>query len=58
MTSVYGGMTTCESEVAEYLKKLKLYWKFEFPIFVYDEKNRPRVWTPDFYLPKLRFREI
>lgn len=53
MTSVYGGMTVCESEVADYLKKLKLYWKFEFPIFVYDEKNRPRVWTPDFYLPKL-----
>ena len=53
MTSVYGGMTTCESEVADYLKKLKLYWKFEFPIFVYDERNRPRVWTPDFYLPKL-----
>ena len=53
MSSVYGGMTACESEVAAYLKKLKLYWKFEFPIFVYDERNRPRVWTPDFYLPKL-----
>jgi DNA-binding SARP family transcriptional activator len=21
---------------------------------VYDEKERPRVWTPDFYIPKLR----
>ncbi len=22
-------------------------------MFVYDEKKRPRVWTPDFYIPKL-----
>jgi len=26
---------------------------FESPIFLYDEKDRPRVWTPDFYIPKL-----
>lgn len=22
-------------------------------MFLYDEKKRPRVWTPDFYIPKL-----
>lgn len=51
--SVYADMTDSEKKVAEYLTELKLYWKFEFPIFVYDEKNRPRVWTPDFYIPRL-----
>jgi len=46
-------MTESEKEVAIYLKELGLYWMFESPIFVYDEKARPRVWTPDFYIPKL-----
>ncbi|MGD0644315.1 MAG: hypothetical protein ABSA75_05355 [Candidatus Bathyarchaeia archaeon] len=53
MTSVYADMTAFEKQVAEYLTQLGLYWKFEFPIFVYDEKNRPRVWSPDFYVPKM-----
>ncbi|NIO37726.1 hypothetical protein GTO27_08485, partial [Candidatus Bathyarchaeota archaeon] len=34
-------------------KELGLWWLYEFPVFVYDEKKRPRVWTPDFYIPKL-----
>jgi len=28
-------------------------WKYQFPVFVYDDQDRPRVWTPDFYIPKL-----
>jgi hypothetical protein len=28
-------------------------WRYQSPVFVYDEKGRPRVWTPDFYTPKL-----
>ena len=51
--SVYNEMTNPEKEVAIYLKELNLHWKFEYPIFVYDEKERPRVWTPDFFLPEL-----
>jgi len=50
--SVYADMEDSEKEVAEYLKQLRIYWLYESPIFVYDEKGRPRVWTPDFYLPQ------
>jgi hypothetical protein len=46
-------MKRSEREVASYLKKLDLYWIYESPVFVYDEKNRPRVWAPDFYIPTL-----
>jgi hypothetical protein len=53
MYSIYDDMEASEKEVANYLKKLRLYWIYEFPVFVYDEKERPRVWTPDFYIPKL-----
>lgn len=45
-------MKDSEKEVADYLTQLKIYWIYESPIFVYDEKERPRVWTPDFYLPQ------
>jgi hypothetical protein len=51
--TIYGELTNAEKEVADYLHKINLYWLFEHPIFVIDEKNRPRVWTPDFYLPEL-----
>jgi len=51
--SVFEEMTESEKQVADFLKELGLYWVFESPIFVYDYKERPRVWTPDFYLPKL-----
>jgi hypothetical protein len=52
MESVYSDMKDSEKEVAEYLKKLGLFWRYESPVFVYDEKGRPRVWTPDFCIPK------
>jgi len=51
--SVYADMEDSEKPVADYLRKLDLWWVYEFPVFVYDEKKRPRVWTPDFYIPKL-----
>lgn len=53
MESGYSDMKDSEREVALYLKKLGLFWRFESPVFVYDERGRPRVWTPDFYIPKL-----
>jgi len=46
-------MTDPEKEVAKYLEEKNLWWKFEFPVFVMDEKDRPRLWTPDFYIPSL-----
>lgn len=53
MSSIYSDMKDSEKKIANYLKKLGLFWIYEFPVFIYDEKNRPRVWTPDFYIPKL-----
>jgi hypothetical protein len=46
-------MTDSERQVAEYLKELDLWWWYQHLVFMYDEKKRPRVWTPDFYIPKL-----
>ena len=43
-------MTRAEKEVAEVLKELKIQWRYEQPVFIWDENKRPRVWTPDFYL--------
>lgn len=51
--SVYADMTDAEKQVAEYLRELNLWWVYEFPVFVYDDKDRPRVWAPDFFIPKL-----
>ena len=52
--SIYSGMTDLEKNFAEFLKQeLNFWWWYEYPVFVYDEKDRPRVWTPDFYSPKL-----
>lgn len=53
MNSIYNDMMDSEKEVANYLTELGLYWIYQSPVFVYDEKDRPRVWTPDFYIPKL-----
>ena len=53
MDSIYTDMRSSEIQVAYYLKELGLHWIYGSPVFVLDEKNRPRVWTPDFYIPKL-----
>jgi hypothetical protein len=49
----YEEMTKTEKIVARYLNELNLKWVFESPIFVYDNEERPRLWTPDFYIPSL-----
>jgi hypothetical protein len=51
--SVYKDMQNSEKAVADYLQELGIWWNFEQPVYVSDEKERPRVWTPDFYLPEL-----
>ena len=53
MSSIYEGMTDAEKQVATYPKELGHWWVYEFPVFVYDDKKRPRVWSPDFHIPKL-----
>ena len=53
MSSVFDKMTDSEKKVANFLTKVNLYWKYEFPVFVWDEKERTRLWTPDFFIPKL-----
>lgn len=48
-----GEMTDPEKHVSEFLDELGLQYKFEFPIFIYDDRERPRLWAPDFFLPGL-----
>ena len=50
----YHDMKKNEQIVAKYLKDMGFEWHYEHPVFVYDEKERPRVWTPDFYIPNLQ----
>lgn len=51
--ATYTDMTPSEYYVSQFLKELDIWWIYESPVFVYDEKERPRVWTPDFYLQNL-----
>ncbi len=51
--SIYEDMTKAERRVADFLKSKGVRWNFEQPIYVRDDKKRPRVWTPDFFLPEL-----
>lgn len=53
MSMNYDDMHDSEKQVAKYLDELGLPWIYQAPVFVYDDKKRPRVWTPDFYVPKL-----
>ena len=48
--SIYDRMTNAEKVVADALKELGVEWRYEQPVFVWDEQGRPRVWAPDFYL--------
>jgi hypothetical protein len=51
--SVYEDMTQAEIKVANFLSNIGIWWNFEQPIYLRDNKDRPRVWTPDLYLPEL-----
>jgi hypothetical protein len=48
--SEYNFMTDSEKEVAKFLKSKGIWWSHEQPLFVWDENERPRIWTPDFFL--------
>jgi hypothetical protein len=47
---VYNRITHSEKKVAEMLKNMGSRWTFEQSVFIWDENNRPRVWTPDFFI--------
>lgn len=52
--SMYEDMSKPEKEVSEFLKSKDIFWHYGHGVFVIDpEHHRPRVWTPDFYLPDL-----
>ena len=51
--SIFDKMSEPEKEVGKFLEELGIWWKYEYPIFVYDDNDRPRIWTPDFFLPLL-----
>ena len=47
MSSEQDDMTESEKEVANYLEQLRrhssyLWWKYQFPVFIYDEKDRAK----------------
>lgn len=45
--------TYSEKLVEDFLKERNIRCDFEQPVYVKDDKDRPRVWSPDFYLPEL-----
>ncbi len=49
--SILEKMSEPEKEVAKFLDELGIWWKYECLVFLYDENDRPRIWTPDFFLP-------
>ncbi|WXG43964.1 MAG: hypothetical protein WED04_08035 [Promethearchaeati archaeon SRVP18_Atabeyarchaeia-1] len=51
--SIFEDMTNAEREVAGFLSDLRIWWTFQQPVCVEDEKSRPRIWSPDFYLSEL-----
>jgi hypothetical protein len=52
--SIYDNMTYPERWVADYLQNsLDLRWQRETSVFVFDEKDRLRIWTPDFFIPNI-----
>ncbi len=41
--SDYSKMTHPEAEVSSFLTLLGLKWRYEYPLFVYDDRDKPRV---------------
>ncbi len=46
-------MSFPERRVAGLFDKWKLRWVYEKSLYVQDPAGRPRLWSPDFYLPDL-----
>jgi hypothetical protein len=48
--SVYDDMSEAERMVAAYINQLGFWWTYEQPVYVTAEKDRPRIFCPDFYI--------
>lgn len=51
--SIFEDMTDAEKQVADFLTGIRIWWTYEQPVCVKDEKSRPRIWSPDSYLLEL-----
>lgn len=51
--SQYEEMSISEKQVSIFMDDNYLRWNYEQPVYVIDDKGRPRIWTPDFYLLEL-----
>ena len=40
-----------ERKIAQVLDQYGISYKYESPVSVHDDHNKPRLWYPDFYLP-------
>jgi hypothetical protein len=49
---IYQKMTLGERQTADFLSSLGIYWKFHYPVTVYDKEDLARIYYPDFYLPQ------
>jgi len=39
--SIYDDMSRAEYKASEFLKQLGLYWRYEQPVYLLDDKDRP-----------------
>ena len=46
-------MTAAEDLVRRFLITSGLFWRYEYPVHLFDDGGRYRTWTPDFQLPDL-----
>lgn len=46
-------ISPAEINVKNYLKEREIKFTYNFPVALYDEQAKLRIWYPDFYLPSL-----
>ncbi len=51
--SVYDDMSDAERIMAAYINSLGFWWNYEQPVYISDDKDRPRIFVPDFYIPEI-----
>jgi len=49
--SISNKMSNAEKLVRDYLTEFGIYWLYEHPVTIKDEKGLQRTYYPDFYLP-------
>ena len=54
MSSIYDDLPRSKKQLADFLNEMGLRWVHQFPVVVYDKQKILQVYSPDFYIPKLR----